>query len=360
MNKIAKQLIALVIALVVIFLVLNYKFGLVNFNDSENELQAAPSRAASMEIPVSTVIVSPEVLDNKIKVTGTLIANEAVELSPEMSGKITGIYFKEGDFLRKGSLLANINAEDLKAQLEKARFNLKLYQDNEDRQRQLLEKEAISQEEYDIAITELRTSEAEIKILEAQIAKAQIRAPFNGTVGLREVSEGSYVTPSTTIANFYNIDPIKIEFSVPGKYSDRVKAGQKISFTLEAQAREFEGEIYAVEPRIDPNTRTLKVRARAKNEERKLFPGQFANIEFTLETVEDALLVPTVAVIPELNGHRLFRYENGKAVSIPVAIGTRTDTDVQIINGIEPQDTVITSGTLQLRSGSSVSISEIN
>ncbi len=360
MNKITKQLIALVIAMVVIFLVLNYKFDLVNFNKNDAELQASPVRSTNMSIPVSTVVVEPELLDNKIKVTGTLIANEAVELSAEMSGKITGIYFEEGDYVRKGALLASINAEDLKAQLEKARFTLKLYQENENRQRQLLEKEAISQEEYDIAITELRTSEAEIKVLEAQIAKSQIRAPFNGTIGLRLVSEGGYVNPSTTLASLYNIDPIKVEFSVPGKYSDRVKAGQKIKFTLEARSREFDGEIYAVEPRIDPDTRTLKVRARAENDERNLLPGQFANIDFILETIEDALMVPTVAVIPELNGHRLFRYEAGKAVSIPVTIGTRTDTDVQIITGISRQDTIITSGILQIRSGSPVSITEFN
>lgn len=360
MNKIVKQSIALVIIILVIFLVLNYKFDLINFNSSNRELQAAPARATNINIPVSAVVVAPEVLNNKIKITGTLIANEAVDLSPEMSGKITGIFFQEGDYVKKGALLANINAEDIKAQLEKARFTLKLYQDNENRQRQLLEKEAISQEEYDISITELRTSEAEIKVLEAQIAKSQIRAPFNGTIGLRQVSEGSYVTPSTTIASFYNIDPIKIEFSVPGKYSDRITAGQKIAFTLEARAKKFQGQVYAVEPKVDPDTRTLKVRARAENDDRKLFPGQFANIEITLETIEDALMVPTVAVIPEMNGHRLFRYESGKAVSIPVNIGTRTNTDVQIISGINRQDTVITSGILQLRSGSPVSISEIN
>jgi len=360
MNRITKQLIGLFIAVSVIFLVLNYKFSFISFENTEALPQSKAAAKADMSIPVSTVVVNPQVLDNKIKITGTLIANESVELSTEMSGKIIAIHFDEGDKVAKGALLASINAQDLRAQLEKAKFNLKLYQDNENRQRQLLEKEAISQEEYDIAITELRTSEAEIKVLQAQIAKSQIIAPFSGTIGLRQVSEGSYVTPSTTIASFYSIDPIKIEFSVPGKYSNRIKKGQKLTFTIEATAQVFKGEIYAIEPKVDPNTRTLKVRAIADNTDRKLFPGQFANVAFTLETIENALMVPTMAVIPELNGHRIFKYKSGKALSIPVKIGTRTDTEVQIVDGINQQDTIITSGILQLRSGVPVSISEIN
>ena len=360
MNRITKQIIALFIAVVVLFLVLNYKFSFISFENSEAIPQSEASGKTEMSIPVSTMVVNPQLLNNKIKITGTLIANESVELSPEMAGKITAIYFNEGDKVVKGALLANINARDLKAQLEKAKFSLKLYQDNENRQRQLLEKEAISQEEYDIAITELRTSEAEIKVLQAQIAKSQIRAPFNGTIGLRQVSEGSYVTPNTTLASLYSINPIKIEFSVPGKYSNRIMKGQNLTFTIESSAKVYNGKIYAIEPKVDPDTRTLKVRAIADNKDRKLFPGQFANVEFTLETIEDALLVPTVAVIPELNGHRLFKYESGKALSIPVSIGTRTDSDVQIVKGITQQDTIITSGILQLRSGVPVTISEIN
>ena len=357
MSKILKQIIIIFVILIVLFLILNYKIG---FFQNENVTQASPTGRDNTALPVSAEVIKPRPLSNKIKVTGTVLANESIELKSEISGKISNIFFREGDRIPKGKLLVSINDEELQAQFEKLKYNKKLYKDNEFRQKKLLEKEAISQEEYEIALTELNSIEADIKLVQAQIDKAHLRAPFSGIIGLRQVSEGSYISPSTTIANFFSIDPIKLEFSVPGKYSSQIQTGQKMIFTVESLDDVFTGTVYAIEPQIDPDTRTLQVRAISENKNRNLLPGQFANIEITLETIDNALLVPTMAIIPELNGHKLYKYENGAAKAVQVQIGTRTDQHVQISKGINPEDTILTSGILQVRDGVPVQITELN
>jgi membrane fusion protein (multidrug efflux system) len=277
-----------------------------------------------------------------------------------MSGRISKIYFKEGERAKKGDLLVQINDEELRAQLDRLKYTLQLFQDSENRQKQLLEREAISQEEYDITLTESKTAAADIRLLEAQIAKAQIRAPFDGIIGLRNVSEGSYVTPTTDIASFFNIDYAKLDFSVPGKYSGTVNIGDNVYFTVENSVETFQGRVYAIEPQIDAATRTLKMRAISENKESKIMPGQFANIELVLDAVENAILVPTQSIVPELDGHKVFLSQNGKAEPVQVQLGLRTDTEVEVVTGLNPSDTVITTGLLQIRPGSSVNVTSVN
>lgn len=341
--------------LVVLFFILNAKIG---FFKSDSVAQGEPSQM--QHTPVSVEIAEPEVLERKISVTGTVRADEWVELKSEAAGIVSRIYFKEGQRVQKGRLLVSLNDDELKAQLEKLKIRKELYQSAEAREKQLREKEAISQEEYDITLNELHAVDADIKAVEAEIAKKHIHAPFTGTIGLRQVSEGSYVSNNTTIASIYNTDRVKIDFSVPGRYSWEIKTGQPFVFRIENLPGSFTGTIYAIEPQIDPNTRTLQIRGIAENTEGKLLPGQFANIEIILETVDSALTVPAIAVIPELNGHKLFKYSNGKALEVPVEIGQRTDTRVQIVAGLNAGDTTLTSGILQVRDGSPVVIANVN
>jgi membrane fusion protein (multidrug efflux system) len=243
--------------------------------------------------------------------------------------------------------------------VEKQKYNRKLYEDNEFRQRKLLEKEAISQEEYDNALNRLNTTIADIRLLEAQLAKTQIRAPFDGTIGLRFVSEGAFINSNTVITTLYNLSPAKIDFSIPGRYSTQIAAGRKIFFTIENDDQVFEGEVFAIEPQIDANTRTLKVRAIADNRRNLLLPGQFVRVELILQTVMNALLVPSEAVVPELNGHKVYLVRNGKATEAPVEIGLRTDRNVEVISGIKPGDTLITTGMLQMRNGLGVALTKV-
>lgn len=310
-------------------------------------------------LAVQARVVQPKLLQNTIRTTGTLLANEEVELRSEATGKVTGIFFKEGSRVSKGDLLVKINDTDLRAQLQKLQFQKELAEEREFRQRKQLETNLTSQEQYDIALNALNGVKADIEVVEAQIAKTEIRAPFDGQIGLKYISEGSYLSPAVKVANLLNIHPIKIEFSIPEKYATEVQPGDKISFTIQGSSNTYEGEIYAIEPKIDPLTRTLLVRALSPNPRRTLYPGAFADVQLISEQIPNALLIPTEAVIPELNAKKVFLYKNGKATSMAVETGTRTPEEIQVTSGIAAGDTVITSGTLQLRQGMPVKISEL-
>ncbi|MEC7754377.1 MULTISPECIES: efflux RND transporter periplasmic adaptor subunit [Roseivirga] len=325
-----------------------------------SESQVAPVAArGGGALPVNISVAKPKYIENKIKITGSILPNESIELKSEVSGLVMKIHFQEGQRVKKGDLLISLKDDELRAQLEKLRYSNQLARETEARQQKLLQKEAISQEEYDIALTNLNTTSADIKLVEAQLEKLSIRAPFDGVLGLRQISEGAYITNGTVITNLYNLNPMKVDFAIPGKYAGKVQKGDKINFTTDASNKIFEGEVYAIEPRIDETTRTLKLRALADNKDNQLMPGQFAKIELVMESIDNALMVPAVSVIPELNGHRIYLAKGGKAVINNVEIGIRTDEEVQIISGIEPRDSVITSGLLQIRPGAAIQINSV-
>lgn len=358
-NNMGNQRIILIVLVVIAAIVFGaYKMGVFS---SEEEVAVDSGRSrASRSIPVSGLIAQPQVLESKITITGSVIANESVEIASEISGKIESIFFDEGTDVKKGDLLLTLNSDELEAQYEKLKYSKKLREDSEYRQRKLLEKEAISQEEYEIALTELNTSIADIKLVEAQLSKTKIRAPFSGIIGLRYVSEGSYINTNTRIAYLASINPVKLEFSVPGKYSSKIKNGDKIIFNTDATKKNYEGQVYAIDPQIDQNTRTLKIRAISQNTDGTLVPGQFAKIELILQEADDAIMLPTEAVIPQLSGHKIYKFENGIAKELSVEIGIRTSTQVEIVNGLSLQDTVLVSGLLQIKDGSAVDITTLN
>lgn len=354
MNKVVRTVLFIMIAVVIVGLILYPKL-----KPEEKGPNIVVQQGSSM-IPVEAKIIKPERIENIIKITGAILANESVALKSEISGKVEKIYFQEGQRVKKGDLLLAINDDEIVAQLERLKYTRKLNEDIEYRQRQLLEKEAISREEYEIALTTLNTTQSDIKETEARLEKHKLFAPFDGIIGLRQISEGSYITPGDLVVNIYNINPIKIEFSIPGKYSPLVNKGDTINFTTEASEDVYIGIIYAVEPRIDPRTRTLPIRAICRNDDEILIPGQFANIDYILDVLPDALMVPSQSIIPELNSHKIFTYKNGLVSEDQINIGLRTDTEVQVTQGINPGDTVITTGILQIRQGIPVDITTYN
>lgn len=354
MNKTIKTFIFIVIAIAILGLILYPKF-----KPEETDPQVSVSQISSV-LQVEAKVIDPRRIENNIKITGAILANESVALKSEISGKVERIHFQEGQHVKKGALLLGINDDEMVAQVERLKYTQKLNEDMEFRLRQLLEKEAISREEYEIGLTTLNTTLSDIKEKEARLSKHKLYAPFDGIIGLRQVSEGSYLSPSDLVVNIYNINPIKVEFSVPGKYSSMIKKGDSISFSVEASEDTFTGIIYALEPRIDPRTRTLQIRAICQNNDETLMPGQFVSIKYTLKTLTDALMVPSESVIPEINGHKLFTYKNGLVSKEIVKIGIRTDKEVQITQGVSPGDTVITTGILQIRHALPVSITNIN
>jgi membrane fusion protein (multidrug efflux system) len=318
---------------------------------SEAPVEAGPPGGAAQALPVSAYVVEPVLLEDKILSTGTVLASEEVDLRPEIAGKVVEIFFREGSQVSAGEVLVKINDTELLAQYRRAEYRAKLAEDREFRQKQLLEKGGISREEYEETLNELNVFNAELDLITAQLEKTEIRAPFSGRIGLRYVSEGSYISPTSRIATLQKLDPVKVEFSVPEKYAPRVQVGDKITYAVQGLDGEFAGTIYAYEPKIDASTRTLRLRAESRNPRAQILPGAFANITLVFEQVADAIAIPSVAVVPELGGKKVFVFANGVVEARLVETGIRTDEHVQVVSGLAPRDTVITSGLQQLRPG---------
>jgi membrane fusion protein, multidrug efflux system len=298
---------------------------------------------------VAGFLISPAQMNEMINSSGTILPDEEVELSFETSGKIVAIYFNEGTRVKKGDLLAKINDRPLQAQLLKLQAQKKLAEEKEFRQRSLLEKDAISRESYDQIATELQELEADILLVQARIAETELRAPFDGIIGLRLLSEGSFASPSTKIVRLVKISPLKIEFSIPERYAGEIRPGFPIEFRIDGNNNVFKASVYAVEPKVDINTRTIGVRALYPNTREELKPGRFASISMRLSQIDNTIAIPTEAVIPEMDGEKVFILKSGKAFPVRVIIGLRTAGLIQIKEGLQFGDTLLTSGTLQLR-----------
>ncbi len=322
---------------------------------------AAPETGGPLQEPlrVSVHQVSPIHLTERLATTGTVRANEEVDIVSEISGKISSIHFKEGSPVGAGALLLKIDDSELLADRQRALFRVELSERAEARQKQLLADGVISSENYDVALGELNVLRAELQQIEAQLLKTEIRAPFSGIIGLRWVSPGSYLSSQTTIASLNDLDPVKLDFSVPEKYSALLQVGEEISFAVEGSEQSFPGTIYAIEPSVDAQTRSLRMRARCPNPDGILVPGAFANVDLVLRSIPDALTVPSIAVIPELGGKKVFVYEKGAAQPRSVETGIRSETAVQITSGLAVGDLVITSGILQMRPGLEIEVEEI-
>jgi len=299
----------------------------------------------------SGYLIKPVQMNEMKAITGTIIPDEEVDLSFETSGKIVEIRFREGSRVNKGDLLAKINDRPLQAQLLKLQAQVKLAEEKEFRQRSLLEKDAISRESYDQVATELQSIEADILLIQARIAETELRAPFDGIIGLRLLSEGSYASPSTKIVRLVKTSPLKIEFSIPERYTGEVKPGFPIEFIIDGDNNVYKASVYAVDPRIDINTRTFSVRALYPNTRNELAPGRSTSITLRLSQIDNTIAIPTEALIPEMEGEKVFVYRSGKASSVKVITGLRTEALIQIQNGLSFGDTLLTSGILQLREG---------
>jgi membrane fusion protein (multidrug efflux system) len=307
-------------------------------------------------LTVNGVVIEPEELENIVRSSGTVLASESVDLVAEAAGRIERISFQEGARVQKDQLLVKINDDDLQAQLKKTELQIKLAVEQEKRQKQLFEINGISKEQYDIAVNQVNTLKADKENLVASIRKREIRAPFEGRIGLRYVSEGSYVSSTTRIASIQKISLLKVDFSIPEKYADKVAVGDAVQFNSEETKQKFTGKLYAIEPKIDAATRTLQLRALCDNRSETIFPGAYVQIELKLKKTDNALMVPTQAVIPVLKGQTVFITRGGSAVSVPVKTGTRTASSIQILEGISVGDTVITTGLMQLRPGMPVKV----
>lgn len=359
MSKITKWSTIGIILLLILGMIIYPKIKKKN-----NELISAPksSQRGSRVLNIDARVLKVQTISDQVMSVGSTIPDEEVALSFESSGKLTAIYFKEGAYVRKGDLLAKINDKPLQAQLNKLKTQIPFLEGKVYRQKTLLAKDAVSQEAYESIETEYEKLKADIEIIESNIAMTELRAPFDGKIGLRSVSEGAYISPSIIVAHLAKTSPIKIDFSVPENYASEIKRGTNIIFSMENSKgilQDYDAKVYAVENTVDMNTRTLKVRASYPNYDGKIIPGRHISIIIEREKIENAIAIPSEAIIPEMGKNLLYLYKSGRAEPVEVLLGIRTEDRVQILSGVSPGDTLITTGTMQLRKGMRVSIDNL-
>ena len=356
MTPAARRSLAIVLALAVVAALAVPK--LIS-HDKTTDDSGSSSNAVRQKLKVNVVELMPRRLTEELATTGTLRADEQVELVSEVAGKVVAVHFDEGRRVEAGELLVELDASTLAAQEERIRYQLELAERREARQRELLGQGVISQDGYDLVLNQVNVLRSELRLTEAQRAKTRIVAPFGGVIGLRRVSPGSYLSPQTPIATLQDLDRIKIDFSVPEKYASRLSTGGVVTFFVKGDPRPFEATVYAIEPSVDPETRSLLLRARCPNPDGTLLPGAFADVRLVVEEANEALAVPSMAVVPELGGRKVFIEENGVVRSRPVETGIRDDRSVQLVSGVTLGERVITSAIQQLRDGLEVEVAEV-
>ncbi|REG97888.1 efflux RND transporter periplasmic adaptor subunit [Flavobacterium aquicola] len=305
---------------------------------------------------VTGIVVRAATFDNNLSLSGSIEANEQIEIHSEVSGIVEGIYFTEGSMVQKGQVLFKVNDIELRAQLQQAVTKEGLAAENARRAKLLLEKEAISQEEYDISRADYKSTQAQTQLIKAQISKTAVKAPFSGKIGLRSISPGTYITPAVVVSKLVNTGKLKITFSIPEKYAAEVKSGSVIDFAVSGSTKVYNAKIYAIEPEIEVATRTLQVRAIADNIDGKLFPGTFADVKLPLDIIKDAIVIPSEAIIPVQNGKKVFISNMGKAKEVMVEATTRTDSSILILSGLKVGDTLITGGVMSLKNEAPIKV----
>jgi len=340
------------IALFIGFLVYNKLYGDKGKNgagQSGSGKDAKDGKKKGGPVPVTVQIVKDTVLNNTINITGTIDPNEQVNLISQTAGNITGIYFTEGSHVTKGQVLVKIYDQDLQATLKQNAYQIALAKENEYRNRVLLQKEAVSKQEYDTSLSSYNTLKAQSDVIKAQIARTVVKAPFSGIIGLRNVSPGGYLSPSTSIATLVNTNPMKVTFNIPERYRSLVKNGTKISFNIANSRKNFTATVYAIDPAVDPSSRTITVRAKALNPNNEITAGGFAKINLILEQSPRTIMVPTQCVVPDLKSNKVYIARNDTAYAVPVKTDTRTDTQIEVTEGLKTGDSLIVTGIIQMR-----------
>ncbi len=336
-----------IIVLVIIGLIVASKF--LFFSKKVDKAAANKGKTAG-PMAVNYYVVKLDTFNNDVFATGKIGALNEVQILPEVNGKVMAIYFKEGETVNKGTVLVKLNDADLQAQLLKTKTQIKLSEQKLERLKKLIAINGISQEELDAQENELNSLKADMAFTSAQIAKTTITAPFSGVVGLKNISEGAYVSAATPIVSLVQLKPVFVEFSVPEKYSALFKKGITINFASDNSNGEksHQASIYAIEPKVDEATKTIKARAMYTGNE-NFYPGSFVKVFANLGQTQSVLMVPTQCVIPTLKGQKIFISKNGIATEVMVTIGVRTDTKIQILEGVNNGDTVITTGLLSVK-----------
>lgn len=308
---------------------------------------------------VDALVAAPSPLNAEIEVPGTILANETTEIHPEVSGRVVQLNIREGSFVAQGTLLTKLYDGDLQAQARKLAVQLKIAEQTENRQSQLLKIQGISQQEYDLSLLQVNNLKADLDIINEAIRKTEIRAPFSGKLGLKNISPGAYVTPATIITTLSQVNQLKLQFNIPEKYGWQLKSGQPVQFSVDGSDKTFTANVLATEVKMDENTRSLAVRAVIKNSDPVLIPGVFAKVKIVLGKNEKAILIPTIVVQPQGRRKQVYLYKGGKSEPVDITTGIRDSARVQVLTGLNAGDTVITTGLLFLRPGGEVKLKKV-
>jgi membrane fusion protein, multidrug efflux system len=342
----------------IIFIVLAALFIKIGLSKSSDKDKKRDGKEKGQK-KVDVYVVKPSLLINEISVSGSLLAYDEVELKNEVAGRVVMINLPEGKSVKKGALLVKLFDEDLQSTLRKQEAQLAIQQQIYKRQSELLKVNGISQNDYDQTYLQLNSLKADIEVEKTLIRKTEIRAPFDGVIGLRAVSVGAIVTPSTLMTTIRTENKIKLDFSIPEKYSSSIHQGMKVDFTLSNAGSKYNATVIATERGINEATRNLKVRALVNSRSSELISGAYANVTLRLSENKDALLIPTNSLIPQEENKTVIVARNGKAHFVVVKTGTRQPTNIEITDGIRVGDTIITSGLQFIKEDSPLTYSTV-
>lgn len=324
--------------------------------EKEGASGSAAKGGGGSAVPVEVYTTRFERIDNQLYASGTVVPNEEVDLKAEIAGRLIKLNIREGAPVSKGQLIAKINDKELQAQLVKLEYNAALSKNIEQRQKRLLTIEAISKEEYEIAVNNVQTLEADKQLILAQLERTEIRAPFSGVIGLKSISEGAYLSPGTSVATLVQTNPVKVDFTIPEKYSRGIRLGSIVQLGLDDDNTRYSARIVALDPKVDEALRTQRVRAITQNPGRTFVPGMFVKVQVDLSQNSEAIMIPTDAIVPVLKGKKVFVVRNGKAEEVLVTTGLRNDQRIQVTEGLGIGDSLIVSGIMALKPGISVKV----
>ena len=352
MKKKSTLWIAIILVLIVAFFL---RVGFSKSSDKNDKRNAKGKK----ERKVDAYVVKPSLLINEISVSGSLMAVEEVDLKNEVAGRVVMINLPEGKFVKKNTLLVKLFDDDLRATLKKLESQLAIQQQIFNRQAQLLKVNGISQNDYDQTGLQLNSLKADIDVEKTLIRKTEVRAPFDGVIGLRSISVGAIITPATLLATIRTENKIKLDFSVPEKYSSVIKPGMKVKFNMSNADVQYDATVLATEEGIDASTRNLKVRAIVNSQSKELLPGSFTDVTVRLSENKNALTVPTQAIVPSETNKSVIIAREGKAHFIQIITGIRQASNIEVTHGIQTGDTIITSGVQFLKEGSKLLYSTV-
>ncbi|MFZ4522438.1 MAG: efflux RND transporter periplasmic adaptor subunit [Bacteroidales bacterium] len=340
------------------FYLLLFTFTISACNSGKDGKNAQNSKQNGPQI-VEGYIVKTSILQQSITVSGTIKSFEETVLMPDQSGRIVMLNLPEGKFVKKGTILVKLFDADMQASLRKLQTQLEIARQTKKRQAELLSVSGISELEYDQTTLQVNSISDDIEVLKAQISKTEVVAPYDGVIGLRNISLGAQVTPATPLTTIRESNQLKLDFSVPEKYSKEISEGKVVRFTIQGTDTFFTARITAAEGGVEAATRNLRVRAVVNRPDPALSPGIFATVEVPLEVSPNALMIPTQAVIPQERNKKVIVARQGKATFVTIQTGTRRSKDVEVISGLNAGDTVVTTGILFLRMNSDLKFSKI-